>query len=252
MRYWHGVYRSGVFGLCGSLVQCLEASVFPPRYTVTKCNGSVTGRAAQWSEMETNLILPMGLAFDNPHAEAFIDACRAHPDFMVLWRKGKKGRVERSHKEVWVKRVRRARTRAGLQKVDWGSLRNDSKLFLKDSVVNEGFVRTWPDRCLEECWQVVVVDTQAEGIGALVAKIADLWLGVHGVKCGHDLYNKLGHVYEETGEIERVKWRAGHEPHDGTCCQTEDYMSPTERDVHGSYVRLWKTAPTGGRVCEEV
>ena len=228
--------------LCGSLVNSLEPTQYNPRYTISKCN-SCLDRRPQWSETETNLVLCMGLSLTDPKTEQFVEACKKESDFMILCRRGRDGDVVRSQERIWYKRIRRARTRGGLKKVSWESVGKDSILYLRDSVLQETFVQTTRTVKLQDCYQLAVVDTQAEDITAVVGKLAVIWMKVYGAECAHQLWDSVGKDYVESGDLEiqdepSIDSAAG-------CCPCKSYVAGIEKDVLASYCRLWNRTPVG-------
>ncbi|KAK0194161.1 hypothetical protein F5146DRAFT_1110482 [Armillaria mellea] len=231
LKCYHNIDGSSILMLCGSIVNYFEYSDFSHRYSVTKYN-DIIDHTPQWSETEMNIT-----------AEAFIDACTREKGFMVLSRRGKEGKVVRSTPKIWCKRTRRASTRAGLKKLPWEETK--SVVYFRDSLLEECWTLTSLSKRVEDCYTVAVVDTEAENVTSVVAKLAKIWIEVYGVECIHELCNKIATPYVKSGDLEIVE-EEGEEDANRICPKRNVLMPGAAADVHASYRRLWKKSPCSG------
>lgn len=242
LKCYHNVDGSSILMLCGSIVNYFEYSDFSHRYSVTKYN-DIIDHTPQWSETEMNITVCMGLSSNDPKAEAFIDACTREKVFMVLSRRGKEGKVVRSTPKIWCKRTRRASTRAGLKKLPWEETK--SVVYFRDSLLEECWTLTSLSKRVEDCYTVAVVDTEAENVTGVVAKLAKIWIEVYGVECIHELCNEIARPYVKSGDLEIVE-EEGEEDANRICPKRNVLMPGAAADVHASYRRLWKKSPCSG------
>ncbi len=242
LKCYHNIDGSSILMLCGSIVNYFEYSDFSHRYSVTKYN-DIIDHTPQWSETEMNITVCMGLSLNDPKAEAFIEACTREKGFMVLSRRGKEGKVVRSTPKIWCKRTRRASTRAGLKKLPWEETK--SVVYFRDSLLEECWTLTSLSKRVEDCYTVAVVDTEAENMTSVVAKLAKIWIEVYGVECIHELCNEIARPYVKSGDLEIVE-EEGEEDANRICPKRNVLMPGAAADVHASYRRLWKKSPCSG------
>lgn len=175
-----------------------------------------------------------GLSLNDPRSQKFLNACLRHPDFQLLIRKGKDGRVIRSAQSIWATRIRHANTRAGLQKVSWDTV--EDVTYFKDSLLQESRPLITSTQKIEDCFQVAIIDSGEGDLKDFVRKLAEKWYEVYGVKDIAGLINLLVNPYVDNGELELLS------------PSTADwYLVPNvEVDILKSYRRLWGMSPRQG------
>jgi hypothetical protein len=200
-----------------------------PRYTITKTKYSYDKHVYHWQETLTNQVVCAGLSLTDPKSQAFVNKCLKHPDFMVLVRKGAKGRIIRSTQKVWALKIRMAHSKVELVTIPWDS--PSDVLYLQDSILEEAWpiVSVLGDK-LEDCLQVTIVDRGDGEMEDFVLKLEQVWLEVYGAKDKYELVELLGVPLVKNGEIE---FKPG---------KVKDIFSLVpniEQDVVKNYRRLW-------------
>ncbi|KAI0049543.1 hypothetical protein FA95DRAFT_1515848 [Auriscalpium vulgare] len=217
--------------LCGFIPNDLRDII--PRSVITKINCSYLGKHAHWKETRTNQVLCAGLPLGDPKTQAFVDACLRHPDFLVLARRGKDGPIVRSHPFIVASFTRWADTRAALKRAQWDG---PETVFWSDSVLEEAMPRLGPNRHIEDCFQIAIVDNGEGQLKDLVDKLVSIWMQLWDVKSEFGLANTIVKSYIDVGELEiRKGYREGDE--------IGPWLPHVERDLLKSFQRLWDTTP---------
>jgi len=130
-----------------------------------------------------------------------VNKCLKHPDFMVLARKGAKGRIIKSLPKIWALKVRKGHSKAELATIPWDSV--SDVVYFDDSILEEAWpiVSVLGDK-LEDCLQVVIVDRGEGEMEDFVLKLEQVWLEVYGARDMYDLLQLLGNPLIESGEID--------------------------------------------------
>ena len=180
----------------------------------------------------TNQLVCAGLSLTDPKSQAFVNKCLRHPDFMVLVRKGAKGRIIRSAKKIWARKTRRGLSKAELATIPWDSTKE--VVYFRDTILEEAWpIISFVGDKLEDCLQVVIVDHGEGEMEDFVIKLERIWLEVYGVEDRYELLGELGDPLIERGEIELKE-------------DTDEFgpMVPNiEGDLRKSYQRLWGVDP---------
>ncbi|KAJ3508643.1 hypothetical protein NLJ89_g5641 [Agrocybe chaxingu] len=236
IRYEFNFDGCRVLSLCGFIPNVIENVV--PRYQVEKCNCFFEGNKPHWTETKANNAICVGLSLNDPKTQLFVNACLREPDFMVLCRKGPTGRLIRS-KPLWGTEVRKADTRAGLKKAVWDQR---EAIHFQDSVLDEARPLTAPDKYLDDCFQVAIVDGGEGDMQATINKLVKVWYRIYEVEDFGGLLLKIGNPYltSEELEVDEKRNRKGSP------------LTPNlELDVLASYRRLWGHGPREGRLVDD-
>ena len=134
-------------------------------------------------------------------AQAFVNACIRHPDFMVMLRKGPGARVIRSSSVVWTSRRRRAQSRSALASVPWDSKSADV-ISHPDSALQDAWPHGWKREKIIDCMQVIIVDASEGTMNDFIRKLVEVWCQVHQVDGKDGLYEVFKGLYEVGGELE--------------------------------------------------
>lgn len=237
LNYAFDYEGSRQLSLCGFIPNFIED--FGPRYVV-KRSKSLNGRYV-WQETETCMVLCAGLSLNDPNSQTFVNGCLRHPDFMVIVRKGAKGRIIKSVDKLWACRTREAPTRAGLKNVPWESAGKIT--YFNDSILEE----TWPSvsftEKIEDCFQIVILDAAEGETEDLVRKVRNVWYQIYGVDSVEGLYGAVGGPYVERDELElrRSQLRKGQNP----------FVPNVEPNILTAYKHLWGVKPMGGYLVDD-
>ena len=172
-----------------------------------------------WEETSSNITLYAGLSLNDPKAQAFVNACIRHADFMVMLRKGADARIIRTSSSVWTYRRRCAQNLSALASEPWEDVVNLSDMALEDAQPTG-----WGQEKIADCMQVIVVDASEGAMGDFVRKLVELWCQVYKVDDKNELYNTLKGTYEATGEL-------------------EEYHEVTDKIALDHYQALWGSMP---------
>ena len=181
-----------------------------------------SGSHLSWEETKCNLSLYAGLSLNDPRAQAFVNACIRHPDFMVMLRKGPDARIIRSSAIVWTSRKRRAHSPSALASVPWD--KTTDVVSLSDSALEDTQPSGRGRENIADCMQVIVVDASEGTMGDFVRKLVEIWCQVYKVDNEDELYDVLKHPYEAAGEL-------------------EEYQEVTSKIALAYYESLWGCMP---------
>jgi len=157
---------------------------------------------------------------------------------MVLCRKGSNGRLIRSRPLCWTQ-VRKADTRAGLKAAPWNSYET---VYFEDSLLEEAQPLVGPNRQLDDCFQIAIVDGGEGEVEDFVDKLAKLWYQVYEVEDIRGLLVEIGGPLLEDGELEiETRKKKNRLP----------LIPNMELDVMKSYRRLWGKGPREGRLVDD-
>lgn len=236
VKYEYDYEGSRTLSLCGFIPNGIED--FGPRYKVEKCNCFFDHNKPHWTETKTNNVICVGLSLTDPKTQLFVNACLRNPDLMVLCRKGSNGRLIRSRPLCWTQ-VRKADTRAGLKAAPWNSYET---VYFEDSLLEEAQPLVGPNRQLDDCFQIAIVDGGEGEVEDFVDKLAKLWYQVYEVEDIRGLLVEIGGPLLEDGELEiETRKKKNRLP----------LIPNMELDVMKSYRRLWGKGPREGRLVDD-
>ena len=178
-------------------------------------------------------VICAGLSMTDPKSQAFVNKCFRHPDFLVMVRKGKNGRLIKSLPQIWAIKSRDGHSKAELANTSWDNARDVT--YFEDTLIQEAhpLVSVMGDK-LEDCLQVAIIDVRDGEIQDLVCKVEKVWLEVYEADTPAGIFGEICEPLIEKGELEfkpnKVK---GDFP----------LVPNLEQDVVKSYRRLWGVEP---------
>ncbi|KAI0061222.1 hypothetical protein BV25DRAFT_1857922 [Artomyces pyxidatus] len=224
LKYNWDINEMRFLQICGFIPNAVQDR--GPRYVVSKCNCPFQRNCAHWSEKRTNPMLYAGLSLEDPMAEEFVEACMQHPDFRVCTQRGKDGPIVRSHEKLCGQRLRQAATRGALRYTEFEDSEVDERI---EGALEYAPPIVPPDRFLEDCFRVVIIDDGEGELKDFVKKLVQVWVDVYEVEDEVELFCVIAESYG--GELETTK---------SDVCPM---LPNVDRDVAKSYKRLWGVNP---------
>lgn len=214
--------------MCGFIPN--EITSTGPRREIHKQKCHFNKSCVHWQETLNSQVICAGLSLTDPKSQAFVNKCFKHPDFMVMVRKGKDGRLIKSSPRIWAVKSRDGHAKAELTNAPW-----DKMTYFKDTLIEEThpIVSVMGDK-MEDCLQVAIIDVGDGEIQDLVLKVEKVWLEVYETDAVTGIVGAICEPLVGEGELEfkpnKVK---GDFP----------LVPNLEQDVVKSYRRLWGVEP---------
>jgi len=226
---------SRTLSLCGFIPNVVED--VGERNIVEKCHCPLDAKS-HWTETRANNAICAGLSLTDPKAQLFVNAALRHPDFMVLCRKGANGMLIRS-KPLIGSYVRKGRTRSMLAKVPWETPKD---MHFRDSVLEEALPIVGPMQRIEDCFQVVIVDSGDGSVADTIDRLVEIWYQVYGVADMRELLTCIGNPLLDDGELEVDELIVGK----------GFPIVPNTDEVGSAYRRMWGWEPRERPVDDEM